>query len=117
MISLGVLSGSGGNILYPNPVAINTAYQSSNTGWTLGWIAPNSNGAPIDYYQIQISYDASNYSNIATTTGLAYGASGYDNASVTYWFRVLAVNIYGTSDYYANPVAITLESYGPGYWD
>ena len=115
MIPIGVVASSGAGILVPNKVALTGVEQTANTTLNVTWTAPASNAAPIDYYQVQISYDGISYGNLTTTSALNSGTSGY-TYDVTYWFRVSAVNAYGSGEY-SDPSTGMVQNFGPGYWD
>jgi hypothetical protein len=109
------LSNPGTPGFVPNKVILTGVYQSANTTLTVTWSAPPPTGVPLEYYQVQISYDGVNYGNLLTTSGLGCSTSGYTFGE-TYWFRVSATNAYGMGQY-SDPSTGMVESYGPGYWD
>lgn len=107
----GVYAGTGPSISYgftlparpasvPSTPSAPTVSSIASTTATVSWSAPSSNGASIDYYQVQVD-DSSSFSspNIsATDSASPYAASGLTRAT-TYYARIRAHNSVGWGAY------------------
>lgn len=96
----------------PGPPGTPTATTCANTQSVLSWTAPTNNGgSAITDYVVQYSTSATFASSVTT---FADGTTGSTGATVTglsngtpYYFRVAAVNTYGTGSYSGISTVIT----------
>ena len=106
MILVGVVASSIASAGVPGALTSYTTTQTANQSGNWSWTAPADNGSPILYYAL------SGYVG-TTTPSTFYSANtgAYGDFSLT----VAAVNAIGTGP--STTWILTIENFGPGYWD
>ncbi len=87
----------------PSAPVVSAVVASGSTGLTVSWTpAPEQNVA---YYQVWRSGDGSTYQIVATLSASAASFADTGLANGTYWYKVTAVNVWGTPSHDSNAVS------------
>ena len=99
----------------PNAPTNLTAPAPGSTQIDLSWTAPEDNGgSPITGYKIQVRYyEDDNWEDLEDThsTDIMYSHMNLDHGT-TYYYRVFAINVVGTSETASNVVTATVPTDG-----
>jgi predicted RNA-binding protein with TRAM domain len=97
-----------------NAPTVGTGTLANTTGFTANWTAPTSGGSATFTYEVAVSTSPTFASTLSTQSGISSASTSYQftglSNGTTYYFRVLANNAGGSSEWSAISASISTQT-------